>query len=148
MSSTRQGLKETRSQVSQCRPMLKAHFTNSCKYSSLPWILVMCHTVRMGLNKPTGCGRLLLFIHVDVEICEKVSADFDFPYNCDLQWRSRSVIKTGIKMSSQTVSCIISSMKEISLQILKCKAMFKYVFCSWCFFCFVLLLLLFFFKLA
>ena len=47
----------------------------------------------MSFNKPTGCGNRLKFIQIGTCICKKTDIlVFDFLYNCDLAWRSRSSI--------------------------------------------------------
>ena len=42
-------------------------------------------------NKPTSRGNILTSIHIDREMCEKMSVEvYDFLYKCDLESRSGS----------------------------------------------------------
>ena len=96
-----------------------------CQQSSLHWILFVQNKFSLSFNKPTGCGNIPNFFQIHYKISEKMDIKvFNFSYNYDLKWRSRS--SKHIKMRSLVFPIIIPSLKEIGLQMSDCKATLRF----------------------
>ena len=66
--------------------MLKTYFIKSLQDSSLPLILTRRNNSCTSFNKLTGCGRVLNFMQIVWEICEKMSEQIlDFRNNYDFK---------------------------------------------------------------